>query len=194
MGFYNTNHKFLFSHASKSGGSSLISAFQSCFPEGSNVCPAHCGFDYICNELRTTGENPKKYMKIATVRNPWDRAVSLYYHLLSKEKRLMTVFDNNANEDRKVKFMGNFDDFIRIMTNLPDNYYDNFSHIILFEDLQTGFDTICKQLGTSSKKLPMIDYNTGRPRDYRSMYNQKSIDYIYNKNKKIIDKFSYTFE
>ena len=194
MGLYNQNYKFLFSHVSKCGGSSLISGLKSVTNETSIVCPYHCGLDYIYKNLRLANENPKKYIKISSVRNPWDRAVSLYYHLLGNEKRLLTVLDKSTQKTSKIMFTGNFDDFIRkVMTNIPQNYYENFSHVIKFEELQKGFDTICKTINVDSIELPIINYKTGRPLDYRSMYNPSSAEFIYKKNKNIVDTFGYTF-
>ena len=194
MGLYNQNYKFLFSHVSKCGGSSLISGFKSVTGETSIVCPCHCGLEYIYKNLKQANENPKRYIKISSVRNPWDRAVSLYYHLLGNEKRLLNVFNKSTQKTSKLMFTGNFDDFIRhVMSDLPQNYYENFSHIIKFEELQKGFDTICKTINVDSVQLPIINYKTDRPSDYRSMYNSSSAEFIYKKNKNIINTFSYTF-
>lgn len=193
MGLYNKKRKFLFSHVSKCGGSSIISGLKSSAKQ-SIICPSHCGLDYIYKELISSKENPKKYIRISSVRNPWDRAVSLYYHLLGHEKRVLPVLNSKAEEINKVRFVGNFDDFIRnVMTDMPADYYRHFSHIIKFENLQQGFNTVCKDIGIKPSKLPVLNYKTGRPIDYRSMYNQSSADFIYNKYKSIIHTFSYQF-
>lgn len=188
VAIYNKKHKFLISHVSKCGGTAIINGLKEVVEEKSITLPSHSSLDYINKCIKKDGEDIREYKKITMVRNPWDRAVSLYYHIIGYEKRMLL---NDKGE--KVKFEGNFDDFLNFLAPVPENHYEQFGYVISFENLQVGFNFICKEMGLKKVKLKTFNYNTGRPKDYRSMYNQKSIDFIYNMNKGIIRKFGYTF-
>jgi len=188
VAIYNKKHKFLLSHVSKCGGTAIMNGLKEVVKEPSIELPSHSMLDYINKCIEKEDQNPKEYKKITLVRNPWDRAVSLYYHMIGYEKRMIP-----NEKGGKVKFEGNFDDFLNLMTPVPENHYEKFGYVISFENLQVGFNFMCKELGLKQVKLKKFDYNTGRPKDYRSMYNKKSIDFIYNMNKDIIKKFNYTF-
>lgn len=188
MAIYNNKHKFLLSHVSKCGGTAIMNGLKEVVQEPSIELSPHLALDSINQCIKQKGGNLKEYKKITLVRNPWDRAVSLYYHMIGYEKRMIPHV-----KGYKVKFEGNFDDFLSCIIPLPENYYDQFGYVICFEDLQVGFNFMCKQLGLEQVELKKIDYNTGRPKDYRSMYNKKSIDFIYKINKNIIKKFGYVF-
>lgn len=165
-----------------------MNGFKQVVEEESISLPPHSMLDHINRSIKNEGENIKEYKKITLVRNPWDRAVSLYYHMIGHEKRMLPY-----EKGGKVKFEGNFDDFLNFMTPLPKNHYEKFGYVILFENLQIGFNFMCKELNLKQVELKKFNYNTGRPKDYRSMYNKKSIDFIYNMNKDVIKKFGYTF-
>lgn len=188
MAMYNKKHKFLLSHVSKCGGTAIMNGLKEVVKEKSITLPAHSRLGYINECIAKEGESVKEYKKITLVRNPWDRAVSLYYHMIGYEDRMLP-----NDKGGKIKFEGNFDDFLNFLSPMPEDHYDQFGYVISFENLQVGFNFICKELHLKKVTLKKFNYNTGRPKDYRSMYNKKSIDFIYDMNRDIIKKFGYIF-
>ena len=57
----------------------------------------HASLDEHLNELRLIGEDTSSYFIFSCVRNPWDRAVSWYYH--SKVKSVIRFKRNNPGKE-----------------------------------------------------------------------------------------------
>jgi hypothetical protein len=138
---------------------------------------------------------PKKiydtYFKFAFVRNPWDWQVSLYHYMLQTPvhfqydlAKSLKDFDHylewRVNEDKNLQ-----KDFV---TDHNGNLIVDF--IGRFENIEKDFEYICKKLDLRCS-LPHV--NRSHHRDYRTYYNEKTKQLIYDHFKEDIDFFGYTF-
>lgn len=132
------------------------------------------------------------FFKFALVRNPWDWQVSLYHYML----QIKTHYQHDF-----IKSMENFDHYIEWRVNddkhLQKKFVtDNNGNLIVdfvgkIENLETDFNYICKMVGIQSS-LPYK--NKSRHRDYRSYYNKRTKQLIYEHFKEDIELFGYTFD
>ena len=93
MSILSHRHHFLFVHVAKTGGRSINLALARWCPKSErfNTKKLDPQVDVLGRrpglEVRkqTTDEQWNKYFKFAFVRNPWDRAVSVYQHIRHAE-------------------------------------------------------------------------------------------------------------
>ena len=66
--------------------------------------------------------------------------------------------------------------------------------IIKYENLEEDYDKFCSMFSLKNNGLLINDHNTVRPdKDYRNLYNEKSIDLVREKNIDVISMFNYDF-
>ena len=162
-----------------------------------------------------TEEQFRTYFKFSFVRNPWDRAVSLYRHLNRRDtydfKRfLMSTFKDQLWRDKQW-FVGPQADFV-----CRDDGSIVVDFVGRFENLQTDFDFICKKLGLSQTTLPHMNKSiqvtasgsrwlrrlnphvsrkdVARPTTFRDYYDSESKEFVAELYAKDIETFGYTFE
>ena len=144
------------------------------------------------------------YFVFTGVRNPWERAFSLF-----EGQRIQNVVDQDftdpldrsvTNWNAKCKNMNeNFrfltDDAL-LMLNQKD-YRVGVDFVYRFENLETDFQFICETIGIdarlASKKetYPDTDF---KDETFRDHYNQDSIHAVAEINKDDIQEYGYTFE
>jgi hypothetical protein len=134
----------------------------------------------VGQEIRTS------YYKFCFERNPWDKAISLYYYL-----------SRFYNQDYS------FSDFIRIgKLAYLSNYYiytinDTLAvdHIGFYENLSQEIETIASRICLPEKiVLPKAKANLrGNREPYQMMISQQDQEYIREKCQKEIELFGYTF-
>jgi hypothetical protein len=133
-------------------------------------------------------------MKIVSIRNPWDQAVSYY----NWKFRIQKSKKKRANHEDKEDFFG----WMKSSDYKTNNVYFFtegrpilYDFIIRFEHLQEDFDTLCDQLGLPQTKLPRLKgYVRRDPAHYSEYYTDEMIEYIANRFKLHIDRFNYEFE
>ena len=76
--------------------------------------------------------------------------------------------------------------YLKIGNDMP------VDHIAKFENLDIEWAYICGRLGIPNQPLPRRN-QTGYNDEYRSHYNQKSIEYVYSKLSEEINFFHYEF-
>ena len=215
----NHRYKFLYIHIAKTGGTSVRSVLNKLrwhdpmyylmFPchklsnfSGHTTAtkfPRHSGV--IAAKEMLPDNFFKQLYKFGFVRNPWDLQVSSYHHI-QREKPHQLKGIKNFSEFIKYKFdpsrpyIFHFD----IATKLQsDHLVDLEGNIIVhfigrYETLKDDFNTIGKQLGLKNNGLPHKRKATDRKKDYRSYYDDESIETVAKHYKKDIELLNYQFE
>jgi hypothetical protein len=148
----------------------------------------------------------ENYTKYFVVRNPWSHAVSHYMHCIEK-KQQPDLFKPNCPEHKK-NILKNFNSFVKSKFYIPQSqitFNDNlfvYDLAIKFEKLNEEMEKLCSELnieykkwnqntGTDSKKEYFLGYEY--PDDYRTMYDEESIDIVRQKSENEINYFGYKF-
>ena len=174
-------HKFIFFHHGKCGGvsvkESLKEKAKDYYCEG-----AHPRLIEMEREVKAKGFDPNDYLKFTIIRNPWDRCVSLYYHLTTRgltTKTFEEIFYDDG-EHKSVKNLG--------------FKLEEMNFVIKLENIQSDYDSLCDRLGLPRSELTHHDHGTVRPSGkYRDYFTDEMRDYVAKTNKEVIDKYGYTF-
>jgi hypothetical protein len=176
-------HKFILLHAGKCAGSSIRNCLDSIIDETKvKISKGHPNLSECQEIIKKSNYNPKEYMVIGMVRNPFDRMVSWYYHALYKSKA----------------FKGSFEDFcIRGFANPSENLippYKKCDHIIRYEHLQEDFNIFLDLIGLPPHQLPHSNKNPDKPKDhYRALYTDKTKQMTADYFTSVIEMFGYEF-
>jgi len=141
----------------------------------------------------------KKRFSFAIIRNPWDKVVSQYkYRTLINDTQLRNT-PIAFNEWVKRVFLDNdpiyYDEPIMFMPQLNWVVDENGKIIVdfigRFENLDNDWSIICEKLNKPNLKLPHVKKT--EKKDFRSYYNDQSIDIIAQFFRRDIDEFGYAF-
>jgi hypothetical protein len=129
----------------------------------------------------------KPCISFAVVRNPWDRAVSAYFHIKAR-----------------LGFVGSFQEFLTGIKNgnynigTPNIFQSQMDwitspvdHIIKYENLNQEFIKIQEYVGSSD---PLPVENTAEHTAYQDYYNDETIQLVREISEKDILEFGYAFE
>lgn len=161
-----------------------------------NGDPHHVSYQTLKNH---TPEKDRQtidgYFKFSFVRNPFDRAISIYKYVLQQE---------SAKCRENFTLSKTFKDFVK--TNLASNPNNNKEDIWFsdqytqvqgcdfigrFESLQADFDLICNKLGIKRKPLPQK--NTTKHKHYTEYYDDETLEIVSKKYSADIKRFGYKF-
>jgi hypothetical protein len=139
--------------------------------------------------------------KFAFVRNPWDLQVSSYHHIQRERPELLKdIGDFNAFIEYKFDpnrpYIFHFDIATKLQT---DHLIDLRGNIVVdfigrYESLQDSFETIKKELGLKNVTIPHKRKANDRNKDYRTYYNDQSIEAVAKHYAPDIGLLDYTFE
>ena len=162
-----------------------------------------------------TQEKFDSYFKFAFVRNPWSRLVSIYTYLGYFEvmpfKQFISEDFSSATAWEPHLFIKSQYDYL-----FDENGKQLVDYIGRFEDLQSGFNQVCSEMGLSEITLPYVNKtkknvggvqrlkkvikqispfhkNYSVPGSYTQYYDKESIQYVKNLYEKEIDIFEYRF-
>ena len=135
-----------------------------------------------------------EYFKFGFVRNPWDRAVSLYHRQEGIQLRDRMSFEefidyhNYATDTciHPTQKKHQLDFF----TNKSGNVIVDF--IGRFENLQQDFNVICDKIGIPIQELPHV--NKSQHKHYIEYYTEKTRQIVAKKYAKDIEYFGYEFQ
>jgi len=138
----------------------------------------------------------KSHLKFSSVRNPWDRAVSMWRHPYFGDISFEDFCKRLRDDDFEPATLWHTQEIFYHLTDGSGHLVVDF--VIRFERLQEDFDVVCDHLGIARRRLPL---KAKAPRegvkkfgDYRYYYNNSTLDAIANKYKNDIDKFCYSFD
>jgi len=144
----------------------------------------------------------KGYTKVGFVRNPWDRALSLY---------IDKVRDGNSGIPKKrmkLSDQSTFPEFVRTIHDIPDrkadihflsqcaNMVDSGGNliadlIIRFESLDIGWNELRQRIKIDLPDLPKT--NTTKHRDFREYYDSETRQMVAERYANDIKMFGYEF-
>ena len=179
----NHQHKFVFIHIPKTGGTSIKHALHRFQP---NEQIFHGKLSQY--QEKFSREVLDSYFKFSVVRNPWDRLLShFFYH--QTDKALEFCIENQNDWPQGValcefcransfpEFVNHYFDYLKKLNGWKINPYiggaNEMDLLIGFDDLQAGFDQFCEKLKMERIVLPFIDHNSPRKkRSYQQFYDE----------------------
>jgi hypothetical protein len=177
---------FLFIHVPKTGGNSVSTALQTYTdiqfvaansPKGFGVSENFWPIDPIYGSIKhfsvdkwseLLGESISDYFLFGTVRNPIDRAISIYFFMKQTliHKQISWLEDNS--EDARDRFSkSEFRKFL--LSSVPSQLsFLKLSagldiHLMRYERLVDDFAAVCRQLGLNEASLPVINASRRPP-------------------------------
>lgn len=152
-----------------------------------------------------TPPDRRGYLKIAFVRNPYDRLVSGYFQKIkSAEKKNSVMLNSYSYFHERMSFK----EFVRVISKVNDKRIDRhfrsqytfitdsngkfFSKLLIgkFENLEEDFKKACKKLGEEPVKLPRLN-KSKRDRDFMKYYDEETRRLAYRRYKKDFELFGY---
>ena len=200
--YINNEKKIVINHVPKTAGTSIL------YQLGSNNEPWHIFYgmhghwSIIFDKSFDLYEDIRlNWKKFTTVRNPWDHAVSYYFHIIDKKR---------FGKERMFMSRENYQSFEKFLEhhNYTQEYYtfqcSKFinDYWIRYEYLQEDFNNLCdvanyeRQTIVEHNKTEKTNNHYGYvyPDDYRDMYtNDRMIEMVYEKSKRTVEKFGYSF-
>lgn len=171
---------FLFIHVPKTGGNSVSTALQTYTdiqfleansPKGFGVRENFWPIDPIFGSIKhfsvdkwyeLLGESISDYFLFGTVRNPIDRAISLYFFmkqtLIHKQ---ISWLEDNSEDARDSLSQSEFRNFLLSGVQSQLSFVKSSAgldiHLMRFERLVEDFAAVCCQLGLNEASLPVIN-------------------------------------
>jgi len=182
---------FIFVHINKTGGSSVRQALGI---EGYQHARAS-------DLLKTVGRDRwERLTTISTIRNPWDRLVSIYHWRIK------------TNQTSLAELPIPFDEWLRLCLRERDPHYVKnplmlapqtywlkdgaggllVGRLLRFEDLAADFSSLCTKVGLPQLKLPHLK-KTDR-KHYSYYFSKRDIELVERVYAEDIDSFGYRFE
>ncbi len=201
-------HKLIFIHIPKTGGSSVANALENLNTQDAKALSQPLG---ILQPNRHLKAKEVKYLlgdkiwneffSFAFVRNPWDLMVSQYHWWLQKAGQ----YPSCRKDVEKIKRMGNFTNFLnskygqKMFHDTTGNMFDWIAEddrIIVdfvgkFENLQDGLNEVCQRLNLEPIQLPHTNKTKRKP--YQDYYNDETKQLVAHRFRKTIEMFGYEF-
>ena len=192
-------YKCIFIHQRKTAGLSILSTFK--MPTDD---PDHVKFNDGVLSLKAPAwepdwaeehENYEDYFVFTVVRNPWDRFVSGWKYCEStRDRSLLDVARSMPPLHPDYPAHGH--DYRHLTRTQTATLLDDqgnlvTDYVVRFEDLQTGFDHVCDQIGKKRVKLPWRNPTKHKP--YTEYYDDESRDLVARAFEKDINTFGYVF-
>ena len=214
----NTDKKSVYLHVMKTGGTSLYKMLGSPkellqrAAEPIEMWEVYTGMHGSYRELLKNHpdvyEKIKDYYKFTFVRNPWDHAMSLYFHVTKSSGFNSENHFGSNNRQAKIEDYKDFNYYLRFLYKpqslltfqdpsfMNDDYcyFENFNNEVkrLFKTFgysNKAFNSQIKHENKSSTNMFGMEY----PSNYKQMYDQEGIDIITDMCKDYIEAFNYQY-
>ncbi len=208
----NHKRKALFFHIPKTGGHAIHTAFSDYKITNKDRWEFYLGMHGNFTDLKYNHETKRvfkklmKYWKFCFVRNPWAHAVSLYFHTIDSDRWEKDDHSYPLENYKSFKW------FLETCDSQQPKYTPQSRYTFKdkefkidkwyrYEQLQEAWDDLCERFNYEKFKLPVI--NTTKPRknkfdiiypeDYRTFYDDETIEYVASKSENEIRLFNYCF-
>jgi hypothetical protein len=169
--------KLIFLHIPRTGGTSIRSLF--------NIDPVLGCFSAKMMKQQL-GDKYNDYRSFTVVRNPWDRAVSLYYFLTKKRPQPFATWITNTYGPLPLKDSWYIEHWLS-----DENGKLAVNDILRYENYEAEVSALLGNYGISGP-LPHLNQTEGRT-NYQSYYNAYTKDVIYQNHVKDIKQLGYEF-
>lgn len=183
-------HRYVFIELPQTGSSSISRELLRLY-DGRKILKKHATYRDF---LRQADERQKQYFAFAGIRNPLDRALSLYFKLKTDHRKhknagqgygsLLSYQDTHSLVARLIRrqFLytqeedSSFAGFFKRFYRLPYNDWSCLDHhrldyLIRFEALAEDFAEALRRIGIEPRRpLPVTNKTRGRSRDFWSYY------------------------
>lgn len=182
------SHKYncIYIHIPKTGGSSVNRALQENQHHATLAQEA----------LKVSPEIFKRYFKWATVRNPWDRFVSMY-HFRKLHKNMKDDPFCTSNNDWTFEYWLNYHHEVGMEPKMASQLFwitiddkIELDFVCRFETLNEDFNYVKKHIGFT---LDLPHHNKTPHEPYPTYYTKKTIDLVARISSADIEAFKYTF-
>jgi len=143
-------------------------------------------------------ENFKKFF---VVRNPWEHAVSSYFHKIENYK-----FSIEVRNDFEIDWYETFESYLKNDLYVPQSKFtfDDplflYDDVILFENLDSEIERICDEFGIVFESAHEMNgknrenyFGHKYPENYQDIYTPELVELVTNKSQKEIKQFNYKF-
>jgi chondroitin 4-sulfotransferase 11 len=178
-------HKCVFIHIPKTGGSSIGSLFM---PESSNS-----SYSYPGKHSRLKEKNVKGYFTFSFVRNSFAKMLSHYTFFIKRN------LDHRGSFSKFVKYYCSSErtgwqrnDFLPQFDYLSlDGETCDIDFVGKTENLQQDFNVVCDKIGIPQQQLP--HKNKSKHKHYTEYYDDETREIVAEKYAKDIEYFNYEF-
>jgi len=172
-------YKSIFIHINRTGGTSVERAFGQNLSLNPKVQHATAAEIEIKHPIIWGS-----YYKFSTIRNPWDRVVSIWKNRIEDPI-------NWPNISFKDWLKSTYEDCIPTLFTGPQlNFINNTVHLIRFENFVSDWKQTCRDLNA---ELQLGHFNKSNRNNYQSYYEDNMIELVEKIHKQDIEFFNYKF-
>ena len=200
------NRKIIFTHFPKCGGTTIEVAFYWSPKVKQNKTEAyhelfkkfkHANLTEHILHIESLGYNKNEFFKFTCIRNPWDIAVSRFYH--DKQDKNVSQLIKKMRFDEYIEFRCHKQraDKVKFLNIYPFLYHEDafqIDYVMRLENLAKDFQLLNKKFGV---ELPKINFNARIKSEndvYRNYYsNKKTRKLVEEAGQFFIETFGYKF-
>lgn len=173
--------------------------FNYSFNNNNNVTFGHADINILINKKILSKTFYQNCFKFCVVRNPYDRAVSLFHYQKLNDKFSFDDWINYLYNNRDTIPKNTDRNLVRKTINNQWNLMSSWiphdiDKIYFFEDgISNIIKSIVSEIQGNEKPRNVITYNTSKHKDYREYYktNPKTAEYVYEIYEKDFIRFNY---
>jgi hypothetical protein len=150
----------------------------------------HASIEVWQKYLELKGFDLRKIKTVTTVRNPWDRLVSLFSYQSAYSTQFGDVSFSQFVECLYAQGDNAYKPFLNFI--FDDNCKMKIDKVIKLEDFSTEIAKLCEELG-EDRPINLTKVNATKRNTYPSYYSARTKDLVYKMFKTEVDYFNYEF-
>ena len=185
--YYSKKNKILFIHNQKCAGRSIKVFLRKTLGNQSHL-PKECNHWGLSQLSYYMEDDFSDFFKITSVRNPWDRIVSYYYHLKKHYPNLhcLKSFGTFCSKDNLKKLM--------LQRKICVNGKLKMDFCLRVENIEEDIDNLMKEMSVKNyQEIRKEDHGTIRRKNYKDCYTTSTKKIIADVFAWEIEKFNYKF-